>query len=249
MATSGAKDAADQGQAAEAATAAPTTKAATKAKPKAATTRKAAKPKAAPKIKAGADDRARQNRGQVRKDQIIATALEMFATRGFRGTSVADLADAVGMTHPGLLYYFGTKERLLHEVVEARQSREREGYLGEMDRPSIFRLEEVARFVIDTAVFTRLYVVLASENLDPGDPLHEFFVKRYDRARRLVHLVLAADQARGEVRTDIDVEQIGIEVVSMLMGLEIQWLMDPTAIDLEAVIEHYLDGLRFRLAP
>ena len=209
----------------------------------------ATRPKPPPKTRADADDRSRQTRGQVRKDQIIATAIEMFAARGFRGTSIADLADAVGMTHPGLLYYFGTKDRLLQEVVDTRQENERAGYLGQLEEPSIFRLEQVARFVIDNAVLTRLYVVLASENLDADDPLHDFFTKRYDRARTLVHHVLKADQARGEVRKDIDVEQIGIEVVSMLMGVEIQWLMDPTAIDLEAVIAHYVEGLHLRLAP
>ena len=233
-------------------------KPAKQAAPKKTATKKAAAKKAAPKktaakkapaTKAGADTRARQTRGQVRKDQIIATAVQMFAERGFRGTSLADLADAVGMTHPGLLYYFGTKERLLEEVVDTRQTSEQAGYLGHLEEPSLFRLDEVARFVIDTAVLTRLYVVLAAENLDAGDPLHDFFVKRYDRARRLVHLVVASDQERGEIRADIDVDQLGVEVVSVLMGMEIQWLMDPGAIDLERTIKAYVEGLRTRLAP
>ena len=222
------------------------TKAAKKAPAKKAPAKKVAKPKAA----AGADARARQTRGQARKDQIMAEAIELFAARGFRGTSIAELAERVGMTHPGLLYYFGTKERLLEEVVGTRQDSEQAGYLGHLtDEPSIFRLGEVARFVLDTAVLTRLYVVLAAENLDPGDPLHEFFVTRYDRARRLGEHVLLAGQARGEIREDVDVHQVAVEVLSTLMGLEIQWLMDPDAIDVEAVVHAYVDGLRARLSP
>ncbi|CAN5661872.1 TetR/AcrR family transcriptional regulator [soil metagenome] len=202
------------------------------------------------RAKAGADDRSRQTRGQARRDQIIEAAIEMLAARGYRGTSIAELADKVGLTHPGLLYYFGTKERLLEEVVAARQATEMSGYLSTIDRHgSVFNLDQVAKFVTDTAVFTRLYVVLAAENLDPGDPLHDFFVTRYDLARQLGVGVLRQDQERGTIRSDVDVEQIGIEVLATMMGLEIQWLMDPEHVDLIGVIGRYIDGLRERLSP
>jgi AcrR family transcriptional regulator len=153
------------------------------------------------------------------------------------------------MTHPGLLYYFGTKERLLQEAVAARETREA-AYLGSLGADaSVFRLDEVARFALDAALLTRLYHVLATENLDPGDPLHAFFVTRYDKARRAVVAVLRKDQARGDVRADIDLDQVGYEVLGMLMGLEIQWLMDPDRVDLVGVMQGYVEGLRARLAP
>ncbi|QXC63350.1 TetR/AcrR family transcriptional regulator [Aquihabitans sp. G128] len=203
-----------------------------------------------PRARAGADDRTRQTRGEARREQIIAAAVELFAAKGFRGTSIAELADRVGMTHPGLLYYFGTKERLLEEVVAAREATEHEAYLGSLgEHASVFHLDQVARFVVDRAVLARLYLVLAAENLDPGDPLHDFFVERYRYARGLAREVLAQDQALGLVRADLDVEQLGTEVIATIMGLEVQWLMDPTAIDLVAVVGRYVDGLREWLTP
>lgn len=203
-----------------------------------------------PRPTAGADRRTRQTRGQARKEQILEAAIELFATHGFRGTSLSVLAERVGMTHPGLLYYFGTKERLLEEVVAAREASERAGYLGRLgEDTSVFLLDEVARFVVDTAVLTRLYLVLAAENLDPGDPLHDFFVQRYANARWLVVEVLRRDQERGAIRADVDVEQTGLEALSLLMGLEVQWLMDPTAIDLVGTVRRYVDDLRDRIAP
>ena len=205
---------------------------------------------ATPRATAGADHRARQTRGEARRERILAAAIELFATRGYRGTSITDVAERVGMTHPGLLYYFGTKERLLEEAVAARETSEQAAYLGSLgDEASVFRLDEVARFALDAALLTRLYHVLAAENLDPGDPLHDFFVTRYDRARRFVVSVLRRDQARGDVRADIDLDQVGYEVLGMLMGLEMQWLMDPDRIDLVAVVQGYVEGLRARLAP
>lgn len=203
-----------------------------------------------PRATAGADSRTQQTRGEARRERIMEAAIELFATRGFRGTSITDVAERVGMTHPGLLYYFGTKERLLEEAVAARAASEKADYLGSLgDDPSVFRLDKVARFAHDTAMLTRLYHVLAAENLDPGDPLHEFFVTRYDKARHLIAWMLRKDQARGDVRADIDLDQVSTEVIGTLMGLEMQWLMDPDRVDLLAVVQGYVEGLRARLAP
>ncbi len=200
--------------------------------------------------RAGADDRARQARGQERRDRIVAAAIELFAARGFRGTSISELAERVGMTHPGLLYYFGSKERLLLDVVHERE--EREGHVLaplDDDAPFARRLRDTARFVAGDAVLTRLYVVLGAENLDPGDPLHDFFVARYDRARRAVVAGIEWGQGRGLVAPGVDREQVAREVVAVLMGLEIQWLMDPTAFDYVAAVDAYADALAARLAP
>jgi len=73
---------------------------------------------------AGGDDRNRQPRGDRRRQQILDAAVELFAAKGYRGTGVAALAERVGMTATGMLYYFGSKERLLQEVVAERDRRD-----------------------------------------------------------------------------------------------------------------------------
>jgi AcrR family transcriptional regulator len=200
---------------------------------------------APPARRAGADDRTRQARGRDRRDRIVAEAIRLFAAKGFRGSSIAELAERVGLTHPGLLYYFGTKERLLLDVVHERQDREGDALVaatadGATSVPDTIRA--VARFVAEDAVLTRLYVVLGAENLDPGDPLHDFFVTRYDRARRAVAAI-----AREAGTTAMDADQLGREVVATLMGLEIQWLMDPEAFDYLAAVDAYADSVATRL--
>jgi AcrR family transcriptional regulator len=44
----------------------------------------------------------------------------MLATQGYAGLDLNELAASLGMTRPGLLYYFANRERLLKEVVEER---------------------------------------------------------------------------------------------------------------------------------
>ena len=193
---------------------------------------------------AAADERVRQPRGEARREAILSEAAGLFAAKGFRGTSITELADRVGMTHPGLLYYFGTKQRLLLDVVREREEREAHALLSTVGAGPVELgrgLRAVARFVADDTVRTRLYVVLGAENLDPDDPLHDFFVERYARVR---DLVASAVRRSGAM---VDGDQLAREVVATLMGLEIQWLMDPSAFDYLAAVEAYADTVDRRL--
>ncbi|WP_084509593.1 TetR family transcriptional regulator [Nocardia pseudovaccinii] len=60
--------------------------------------------------------RATSRRGLV-EDQIFAEAARLFAERGFAGTSLQDIADAMGMTRPALYYYVKNKEELLARLI------------------------------------------------------------------------------------------------------------------------------------
>lgn len=196
-------------------------------------------------VSAAADERVRQPRGQARREAILSEAVALFAAKGFQATSITELADRVGMTHPGLLYYFGTKQRLLLDVVREREQREISALLDAIgDGPAELGrgLRAIARFVADDPVRTRLYVVLAAENLDPGDPLHDFFVDRYARVRDVV-----ASAARRS-STGIDADHLGREVVATLMGLEIQWLMDPNTFDYLGAVDIYAASIDRRVS-
>ncbi len=170
--------------------------------------------------------------------------MELFAAKGYRGTGVAALAQQVGMTATGMLYYFGSKERLLQEVVAERDRRDE----LDLDSLSLSSFRELGRHNEKTALLTRLYVVLGAESLDPDDPLHGFFIDRYETARGLVRSVLEREREQGNFRRDIDTEQIAAEAIAVLMGLEIQWLIDPERVDLAGAVEAYVDRLTAQLS-
>jgi AcrR family transcriptional regulator len=52
-----------------------------------------------------------------RRQQILATAAELFAQRGFHGVSVADLGAAVGISGPALYRHFASKDAMLAEML------------------------------------------------------------------------------------------------------------------------------------
>ena len=52
------------------------------------------------------------------RGQILKEATKLFAAKGFDGTSVQEVADAVGIKKPSLLYHFESKEALRQAVLD-----------------------------------------------------------------------------------------------------------------------------------
>ena len=53
-----------------------------------------------------------------RKDAILDEATRLFAERGYEGTSMADLAERVGLRKASLFHHFASKEQLRKAVLE-----------------------------------------------------------------------------------------------------------------------------------
>jgi AcrR family transcriptional regulator len=52
-----------------------------------------------------------------KRREICATALELFAERGFEGATLEAVADVLGYTKPALYYYFKSKEDLFRSLM------------------------------------------------------------------------------------------------------------------------------------
>lgn len=51
------------------------------------------------------------------RDRILAVALELFAQRGYEGTSIRDIAEHLGITKAAIFYHFPAKEQILLNIL------------------------------------------------------------------------------------------------------------------------------------
>ncbi len=51
------------------------------------------------------------------RQQLLESATRLFASRGFYGASLANIADELGLTKQALLHHFGRKEKLYAEIL------------------------------------------------------------------------------------------------------------------------------------
>jgi AcrR family transcriptional regulator len=61
--------------------------------------------------------RTSSSRRELVMSEILEHATRLFAERGYDGTTLQDIADAIGITRPGLYHYISSKEQLLAELV------------------------------------------------------------------------------------------------------------------------------------
>ena len=70
----------------------------------------------------------RARSSSTRRDLVMSEILEhatrLFAQRGYDGTTLQDIADAIGITRPGLYNYINSKEQLLARSEERRVGKE-----------------------------------------------------------------------------------------------------------------------------
>jgi AcrR family transcriptional regulator len=53
-----------------------------------------------------------------RRRELIATAQQLFYTKGYKHTSVSDIVEEIGIAQGTFYYYFGSKQAILEAVVE-----------------------------------------------------------------------------------------------------------------------------------
>ena len=59
---------------------------------------------------------------QTRRDELLRIAGELFATKGYRNTTVRDIADAAGILSGSLYHHFDSKEAMVDELLRTFQA-------------------------------------------------------------------------------------------------------------------------------
>jgi AcrR family transcriptional regulator len=115
----------------------------------------------------------RRPRRELVEAQIYEQATRLFAERGFAGTSLQDIADAMGMTRPSLYYYVKNKDqllaRLVTEITEAPAAATEE--IADRDLDAVTKLRELVRLIAGQQArhAARFQLVIRSESELPDD--------------------------------------------------------------------------------
>src|SRR5271163_4113785 len=64
--------------------------------------------------------------GDLRRSQLLRSAIETFARQGFAGTKTRDIAAAAGVSEAILFRHFATKEDLYHAILDTKTKEDKE---------------------------------------------------------------------------------------------------------------------------
>ncbi|GAA2470291.1 TetR/AcrR family transcriptional regulator [Winogradskya humida] len=168
-------------------------------------------------------------KGVARKQEIIEVALELLAVGGLRQSTLDEIAKRVGITRPGLLHYFGSREALLTAVLEERDRRDiAHGIgVGVTGMGVTETMDEVLLHSLRSPGLARLFTIFAAEATDEDHPAHAFFRGRYQRIRTMIEEGIRAEQDGGVIDRGVDPGPAAQQILAVLDGLQLQWLLDP----------------------
>lgn len=179
-------------------------------------------------------------KGVARREEILTAALDVFSREGYRGTSLREVAKQVGVSLPGLMHYFESKEHLLTAILQKRDQVDAEAYSPDGD--FLDGLILIMRHNRDVPGLVQLFITLAAAAEDTSHPAHPFFVERYDVVISTLADTIRDRQAAGTARADLDPDHIARVLIALADGIQIQWALD-RSVDMAGDIERLWDAL------
>ncbi len=160
--------------------------------------------------------------GQRTRQAILDAALVLFADKGYFGTSLRDVARAVGVRESALYNYFPGKEALFEALLAAESAEKAERLSALLDAPFTDArsvLEGLATFVLDRFVQPRqqqLFCILMSDGMRLARDGRINLLERMGGSRPMIEQLMRRLIAAGHLR-EADPELLVMQFIGPLL--------------------------------
>lgn len=184
---------------------------------------------------------------QAKRATITQAAAEVFASKGFQGASMDDIAAAAGVSKGTVYGYFANKEDLFYATFEAFQ-----GQLV-LECEAVMSAQTTARDKL--AGCLQLCVTSLQQNIQlfpltlelwaaastgsARDRFAAVMERLYREFRGMTAALIEAGKASGEFRTDVDAQAVAAWLVGGLDGMMLQYSFDHS-LDVQGWTENFL---------
>ncbi|MBR7183349.1 MAG: TetR/AcrR family transcriptional regulator [Alistipes sp.] len=187
------------------------------------------------------------NQVQSKEQLILAAAEQEFLTKGYDGARTTSIAQAAGVTHAMLHYYFRTKEQLFERIVDEKFATMSHSMFAIMGDPSLPIVERIKGgiaahfdFIADNPLLPRFVI----NEIVSRPERYEVLYKRAGIIIETIYrdLQLEIDRAaeRGEIEK-IDIKMLFISIMSMNIFTFLAYpFMEPLMGNLMADREQFL---------
>jgi AcrR family transcriptional regulator len=182
----------------------------------------------------------------ARRAEIVRAGLEVFSAGGYHAASVREIAEKVGLSQAGVLHHFSSKWELLSAVLTLRDEDALSWFpLGPNSRGTevLTHTLKLISHNVEVPGLVELHCVLSAEATHPDHPAHQYFVQRYCSMTDLFTDAFGDMLTRGELRPGIDPRSAAIQCMALMDGLQVQWLLDRTALDMRVEMQRYFQNI------
>ena len=184
---------------------------------------------------------------QSKEQQILAAAEQEFLTRGYDGARTTSIAQAAGVTHAMLHYYFRTKEQLFERIVDEKFKTMSHSMFAIMGDPSLPIVERIKGgieahfdFVAQNPLLPRFVINEIISRPERYDVLYKRVGAIIDNVYRGLQSEINRSAERGEMEK-VDVKMLFISIMSLNIFTFLAYpFMEPLMGELMANRERFL---------
>jgi len=191
------------------------------------------------------------NKGEQTRRDVLGAAIARFGQDGYRATSVADIARQAGVGGTVPYAYFPNKEALfLAAVDEDAAAVVDDGLASLTDAVDLEHWRGTLIFTLLSALERHPLARRVLTGLEPEFTVRLITIPALEQLRKASGERIRAQQLAGQVRTDIDAQQIANGLVTIVLSLLMSLLQtgtDPATLlgaDVAAVVEAALSPPR-----
>ena len=184
---------------------------------------------------------------QSKEQQILAAAEQEFLTRGYDGARTTSIAQAAGVTHAMLHYYFRTKEQLFERIVDEKFKTMSDSMFAIMGDPSLPIVERIKggieahfNFVAQNPLLPRFVINEIISRPERYDVLYKRVGAIIDNVYRGLQSEINRSAERGEIER-VDIKMLFISIMSLNIFTFLAYpFMEPLMGELMADRERFL---------
>jgi len=192
-----------------------------------------------------------------KRERIMSSAMRVFASKGFNGAKVSDIADDAGVADGTIYLYFKSKDDLLINLFEDRMERVNANLREAIDTEStaVARLKRIVKLHLELVEQNRdMAEVISVELRQSSKFIREYSNPKFAEFLRTIAGAVVEGQRTGELRTGIDPYVFARALFGALDEIALAWLVkhpgSKASIELPRAAEQlgdlFIDGLKAR---
>ena len=180
---------------------------------------------------------------QARRDELLAIAAGLFAEKGFKNTTVRDIADAAGILSGSLYHHFDSKESMVDEILSTFQEELFAAY------DEILASDDDARTKIErpcgcrsrrsTSTRTRSRSSRTRRPTSATFDRFAYLAERNKQSRQVWVTLLERGRRAGVLRADLDVE-LTYRFIRDTVWVAVRWYRPGGGLTHTEVADQYL---------